>query len=446
MDVINLPKNLELEENILGSILLDKRALPLVVNYLNEEIFYDLRHQLIFRTIKQMYDKNIQIDLSTVFQRLIDNKHSEEVGALYLSKITNSVVSTAHLNTHIEVVIELYKRRKLATLGRLMEVSAFDGAESTDDTLATFGKQLLGLQEFGNIYEKTIDQIIMQLNEGRDAAVSGQLLGINTGFMELNNTLCGWVDPDFVIIAARPGMGKTAFMLSSIYHIAIQGGIATAIFSLEMSSNQLVERLESISSELPLKRLRMNLLTDNEKVHLMRTDDKILTSPIYIEDMGGISVTQLRAKATILKQKYGIKIIFIDYLQLMSGTGKSNQNREQEVSYISRSLKALAKELEVPIIALSQLSRRVEERGDKMPQLSDLRESGSIEQDADAVIMLMRPGYYEQTESVEIGGKEYSPNDLVVCKVEKNRHGATKNLALRFLPETMTFQDYVQGL
>jgi replicative DNA helicase len=446
MDVINLPKNLELEENILGSILLDKRALPLVVNYLNEEIFYDLRHQLIFRTIKQMYDKNIQIDLSTVFQRLIDNKHSEEVGALYLSKITNSVVSTAHLNTHIEVVIELYKRRKLATLGRLMEVSAFDGAESTDDTLATFGKQLLGLQEFGNIYEKTIDQIIMQLNEGRDAAVSGQLLGINTGFMELNNTLCGWVDPDFVIIAARPGMGKTAFMLSSIYHIAIQGGIPTAIFSLEMSSNQLVERLESISCELPLKRLRMNLLTDNEKVHLMRTDDKILTSPIYIEDMGGISVTHLRAKATILKQKYGIKIIFIDYLQLMSGTGKSNQNREQEVSYISRSLKALAKELEVPIIALSQLSRRVEERADKMPQLSDLRESGSIEQDADAVIMLMRPGYYEQTESVEIGGREYSPSDLVVCKVEKNRHGATKNLALRFLPETMTFQDYVQGL
>jgi replicative DNA helicase len=442
MDVINLPKNLEIEENILGSILLDKRALPFVVNYLTEEIFYDLRHQLIFRTIKQMYDKNIQVDLSTVFQRLIDNKHSDEVGALYLSKLTNNVVSTAHLNTHIEVLIELYKRRKLANIGRLMEVAAFDGAESTDDTLSTFGKQLLGLQEFGNIYEKTIDQIILQLNESRDAATEGQLLGINTGFIELNNTLCGWVKPDFVIIAARPGMGKTAFMLSSIYQIAIQEGIATAIFSLEMSSNQLVERLESISSELALKRLRMNLMTDNEKVHLLRTDDKILTSPIYIEDMGGISVTQLRSKATILKQKYGIKIIFIDYLQLMSGTGKSNQNREQEVSYISRSLKALAKELEVPIIALSQLSRRVEERADKMPQLSDLRESGSIEQDADAVIMLMRPGYYEQTESVEIGGKEYAPNDLVVCKVEKNRHGATKNLALRFLPETMTFQDY----
>jgi replicative DNA helicase len=209
-----------------------------------------------------------------------------------------------------------------------------------------------------------------------------------------------------------------------------------------MSSEQLVERLESIGSQMPLKWLRMNTLDATQRKVLLKTDDLLLTSPIHIEDMGGISVTQLRAKATILKQKYGIKVIFIDYLQLMSGTGKSNQNREQEVSYISRSLKALAKELEVPIIALSQLSRRVEERGDKMPQLSDLRESGSIEQDADAVIMLMRPHYYEMTEAIEIGGKEYSPSDLVVCKVEKNRHGSTKNIALRFLPETMKFEDY----
>ena len=173
----------------------------------------------------------------------------------------------------------------------------------------------------------------------------------------------------------------------------------------------------------------MNNLNDAERKVLLKTDDKILLSPLHIEDMGGISISQLRAKATIMKQKYGIKVIFIDYLQLMSGQGKNNQNREQEVSLISRSLKSLAKELQVPIIALSQLSRRVEERADKMPQLSDLRESGSIEQD-------------EMTEPIEIGGTEYSTNDLVICKVEKNRHGTTKNLALRFLPETMTFLDY----
>ena len=282
----------------------------------------------------------------------------------------------------------------------------------------------------------------MTLNYARDKAQSGELLGFNTGFEEINNTLAGWCKPDLVIIAARPGMGKTAFMLSTIYHLCIVQKVPVAIFSLEMSSEQLVERLESITSMIPLKRLRMNNMNEAERKILLKTDDKILLSPLHIEDMGGISISQLRAKATIMKQKYGIKEIFIDYLQLMSGQGKNNQNREQEVSLISRSLKSLAKELQVPIIALSQLSRRVEERADKMPQLSDLRESGSIEQDADAVIMLMRPNYYEMTNPIEIGGTEYATNDLVICKVEKNRHGQTKNLALKFLPDTMTFIDY----
>jgi replicative DNA helicase len=231
-------------------------------------------------------------------------------------------------------------------------------------------------------------------------------------------------------------------MLSSVYHLAILNSVPTAIFSLEMSSEQLVERLESITSQVPLKRLRTNNLNDYERKLLLKTDDKIITAPIYIEDTGGISISQLRAKATILKQKYGIKVIFLDYLQLMSGQGKQNQNREQEVSFISRSLKALAKELEVPIIALSQLSRKVEERADKLPMLSDLRESGSIEQDADIVIMLMRPSYYEMKEPVEIGGKEYHPDDLVIVKVEKNRHGKTGNIPIRFIGETTTFEDY----
>jgi len=442
MQVIDLPKNIEVERNILGSLLIDKKSLSLVINYLKEDIFYDYKHQLVFRVIKDMYDKNIQIDLTTVFQRLVDSKQTDQVSAYYLSELTKDVVTTAHLNTHIELIIELYKRRILVELGRELMSGAIGGQVETIDFMAEMSKKLIQLQEFGNIYEKMMEDIILSINYSRDTAQKGALLGYNTGFNELNNTLCGWVKPDLVIVAARPGMGKTAFMLSSIYQLACLNNVPTAIFSLEMSSEQLVERLESISSELPLKWLRMNIMDDAQRKVLLKTDDLLLTSPIHIEDMGGISVTQLRAKATIMKQKYGIKVIFIDYLQLMSGTGKSNQNREQEVSYISRSLKALAKELEVPIIALSQLSRRVEERGDKMPQLSDLRESGSIEQDADAVIMLMRPAYYEMTEAIEIGGKEYSPKDLVVCKVEKNRHGSTKNIALRFLPETMKFEDY----
>ena len=442
IQVQDLPKNLEVERNILGSLLIDKKSLSLVINYLKEDIFYDYKHKLVFRTIRDMYDKNIPIDITTLYQRIVDAKQTDQVNAYYLSEMTKDVVSTAHLETHIELIIELYKRRMLVLLGGELVVGATNGEAETMDFMAEVSKKLIQLQEFGNIYEKMMEDIILSINYSRDMAQKGGLLGFNTGFNELNNTLCGWVKPDLVIVAARPGMGKTAFMLSSIYQLACLDSVPVAVFSLEMSSEQLVERLESISSQLPLKWLRMNTIDDAQRKVLLKTDDLLLTSPIHIEDMGGISVTQLRAKATILKQKYGIKVIFIDYLQLMSGIGKSNQNREQEVSYISRSLKALAKELEVPIIALSQLSRRVEERGDKMPQLSDLRESGSIEQDADAVIMLMRPHYYEMTEPIEIGGKEYATNDLVICKVEKNRHGYTKNIALRFLPETMKFEDY----
>jgi replicative DNA helicase len=443
MEVINLPNSKELEKSILGAILLDKRTLPLVVGHLKTEIFYDLGHQKIFAAVKKMYDDNISVDLNTVAQKLTGDEAFKELGgAFYLSKLTDNITGAGHINSHIEMVIELYKKREAFLLFKQTEYECLDNDSQSIDLLSTVNSKLIALQEYGNIHEKTIDDVIMSLNYSRDKAQNGDLLGYNTGFEEINNTLAGWCRPDFVVIAARPGMGKTAFMLSTIYHLTIVNKVPTAIFSLEMSSEQLVERLESITSMIPLKRLRMNNMNEAERKILLKTDDKILLSPLHIEDMGGISISQLRAKATIMKHKYGIKVIFIDYLQLMSGQGKSNQNREQEVSLISRSLKSLAKELQVPIIALSQLSRRVEERADKMPQLSDLRESGSIEQDADAVIMLMRPNYYEMTNPIEIGGTEYATNDLVICKVEKNRHGTTKNIPLRFLPETMTFVDY----
>jgi replicative DNA helicase len=443
IEATNLPKNTELEKNILGSLLIDKNALPLVIGLLNEDVFYDLKHKKIFSTIKSMFDKHIAIDITTIAQKLQGDKAMDEVGgAYYLSKLTDNIVHTNHLNTHIEMVVELYKKRQ-AYLTLIQKSSEFLHPDTESlDSISSLISKLLGLQEFGNIYEQTIDQIVMQVITKRDMANKGELLGFDTGFTELNSTIGGWCAPDMVVVAARPGAGKTAFMLSSVYHLAIVKSVSTAIFSLEMSSEQLVERLESISSQVPLKRLRMNILNDYEKEVVMKADDQIIQAPIYIDDTGGLNISQLRAKATILKQKYGIKVIFIDYLQLMSGQGKSNQNREQEVSTISRNIKALAKELGVPIIALSQLSRRVEERADKIPQLSDLRESGSIEQDADIVVMLMRPEYYEMQESVEIKGKEYHPNGLVICKVEKNRHGITTNIPLRFIGETITIQNH----
>jgi len=782
MIAINLPKALDIESNILGALLLDKRTIPLVIGHLKTDIFYDLKHQKIFNAIKEMYDANVSIDLSTVAQKLSQDKDIQDVGgAYYLSKLTDNVVSSHHINSHIEIVIEMYKKREAYKVLKIAENQCLNNDSESIALLSDLNSQLIALQEYGNIYEKSIEDIVLAINYARDKASNGELLGFNTGFEELNHTIAGWCKPDLCIIAARPGAGKclgygtkvimfdgttkevqdlqvgeylmgvdskprrimslargmenmywvrqnngfdyrvneshilslkrsrnginifngdvlnipvkeylqksdkfktnykgyktgferpddfsvgrlspymlglwlgdgtsakpgitameseiideiysygkkfglgirierkhetsvsyyynkgsnesnvfwdelkrlnlvnnkhipneyllnsrrfrlqllaglldtdgyltpegkyyeivqknqylgnqiaylartlgfrvnerkkiarsqngtevevlrisisgnineipcrvrhkiarvpnpnknhlctgikvefdkfdnyygftldqdglflledttvthnTAMMLSSVYHLAILNNVPTAIFSLEMSSEQLVERLESITSQVPLKRLRTNNLNDYERKLLLKTDDKIIQAPIYIEDTGGISISQLRAKATILKQKYGIKVIFLDYLQLMSGQGKSNQNREQEVSLISRSLKALAKELEVPIIALSQLSRKVEERADKLPMLSDLRESGSIEQDSDIVIMLMRPSYYEMTEPVEIDGKEYDPSSLVIVKVEKNRHGPTKNLAVRFIGETTTFEDY----
>lgn len=442
MEAVVLPKNIELEQNILGSLLIDKNVIPLVIGMLKEDVFYDLKHQRIFRTLNDMYNRNIAIDITTVAQMMSNEQSLSEVGgAYYLSKLTDSIVRTNHLNTHIAMAVELYKKRQAYFLFKQSEVECLDMDSEVIDLLSSVNSKLIGLQEFGNIYEKTIDQIVLAVIEKRDMAQKGELLGFNTGFTELNHTIAGWCKPDMIIVAARPGAGKTAMMLSSIYHLAILNSVPTAIFSLEMSSEQLVERLESIVSQVPLKRLRTNNMNEYEKVELMKADDKILQSPIYIEDTGGISIQQLRAKATVMKQKYGIKVIFIDYLQLMTANSKQNQNREQEVSTISRSLKALAKELEVPIISLSQLSRRVEERTDKMPQLSDLRESGSLEQDADIVIMLMRPSYYEMTEPVTIGGTEYDSQSLVICKVEKNRHGVTKNIPLRFIGETVTFEN-----
>ena len=443
MELIVMPKSVDIEANILGILLLDKKTIPLVMGHLRTEIFYDLKHQKIFNSIKEMYDSNVSIDLTTVAQKLSQDEYIKDAGgAYYLTKLTDNVTSSANLMTHIDIVIELYKKRESYNIFKLASIQVLDNDNSTIDLLSDVNSQLINLQEYGNIYEKKIEDVVMSINFARDMAQKGELLGFNTGFQELNRTIAGWCKPDLCIIAARPGAGKTAMMLSSVYHLSIVNKIPVAIFSLEMSAEQLVERLESITSQVPLKRLRTNNLEDYERKVLLQTDDKIITAPIYIEDTGGISINQLRAKATILKQKYGIKVLFLDYLQLMSGQGKANQNREQEVSTISRSLKALAKELEIPIIALSQLSRKVEERADKIPMLSDLRESGSIEQDADIVIMLMRPSYYEMKEPVEIGGKQYNPDDLVIVKVEKNRHGKTGNLAIKFIGETTTFEDY----
>jgi replicative DNA helicase len=289
-------------------------------------------------------------------------------------------------------------------------------------------------KDIGYFGMKVLDQHAMVKNTG--------VLGIKTGISELDKAACGLVSPDLIIVAARPGAGKTAMALSITYNISVKQKIACAWFSLEMDGTQLVRRLVSMDTGIPHEAIRNGTTTSEQDRIIGESVDKISYSPIHIEDRTSMNIRDIRTRASLLKKKHNIGLVIVDYIQLMSGIDSKGKNREQVVSEISRGLKCLAKELEIPVIALSQLSRSVETRGDKMPQLSDLRESGAIEQDADSVMFLMRPEYYGMTEPVEIGGTEYPVQRLAICSIAKNRHGQTKNIALEFTGNTMTFTDH----
>jgi replicative DNA helicase len=280
---------------------------------------------------------------------------------------------------------------------------------------------------------------LFELAKQRDKSTADGQIGINTGYNSLNALISGWVAPDLIILAARPAQGKTAFMLNTIINVLKQK-IPVGIFSLEMSGEQLVNRLLSLDSGIAHSKLRHNHLVEEEVVRLMKSEARMEKFPLYIDDSPSLNIRDLRSKATIMKRKYGIKFLCIDYLQLMSGVDRKG-TRETEISEISRGCKIIAKELNIPVLALSQLSRAVESRNDKLPQLSDLRESGSIEQDADSVIFLMRPETYNIKE-IEIRGSTYSSDGICVVKIGKNRHGSLKTLPFKFIGDSMSFKEH----
>jgi replicative DNA helicase len=280
---------------------------------------------------------------------------------------------------------------------------------------------------------------VLECHKQRTSIAENGQIGLDTGWHTLNNVISGWVNPDLIIIAARPAQGKTAFMLNAILQL-LQRGKSVGVFSLEMSGTQLVNRLLSIVSKINHHNLRHNTLNPYEQQSVGRAEDTLLDYKLYIDDSPSLNIRELRSKATIMKRKYNIDILCVDYLQLMSGTDRKS-NRETEIAEISRGCKILAKELDIPVIALSQLSRAVENRPDKMPQLSDLRESGGIEQDADSVIFLMRPATYNIQE-VEIGDETYGTHELCVVKVSKNRHGSLRVIPFRFIGERMEFKEW----
>ncbi len=438
------PQAVELEDAILGALMIDVNCVFIGMSRLFPEIFYKEANQRIFTAIQKLYDQNNKIDILTVVDQL---KKMEELdlvgGGYYVTKLTNAVISGANIENHINIISETYLKRQAIQLSGSLINDAYDDSTDAFDLIneADNGFQKIQEQVIGGM-TKSIASFGLKVLEQHAQVKETGVLGISTGLKALDSVICGLVAPDLIIIAARPGQGKTALALSITYNTSVLNEIPCAWFSLEMDGTQLVRRLASIDTGIDHEKIRKGETTFDEDKMLGVSIDKISSSKIFIEDKAGINQRDIRTRANLLKKKHGIGFIVVDYLQLMKGIDTKNKSRENIVSDISRSLKELAKELSVPVIALSQLSREVEKRVDKMPQLSDLRESGGIEQDADEVIFLMRPEYYQMTESVRIGDKEYDVNGLTIVSTAKNRHGSTKNTPLTFKGRCMHFTDH----
>jgi len=444
-DLKALPQSKELEESVLGAIMMEPGCLPLVVSRLHEAVFYHELHRRAYRAIMSLYDQSQPADLVTVTERMSRlGLFDKSVTPYDLTVITNAVVSSANIEAHILILQQYFLQREAIRMGNEMVFNGYNA--DPFDTLNSASADILRLQEQAlKGYTKTIADHIIQVNKEREAISQKGTLGTSTGLTVLDEVISGLVPPDLIILAARPGMGKTALALTIARYVAVEKCEPVGIFSLEMSAAQLVTRLESIESGINHEQIRKNDLSESQQIHLAKADAILAKAGIHIDDHAGLNIRELRTAASIMKRKYGIKHLIVDYLQLMSGVDERGKSRENIISEISRGAKVIAKELNISVIALSQLSRAVESRPDKMPQLSDLRESGSLEQDADEVIFLMRPEYYEMIGAVEIGGQEYDSKDLVICKIAKNRHGSPKGIPLYFNAPCMTFMDRPPG-
>ena len=441
------PQNLEFENAILGICMLEKFAFATANQFLFKEAFYKFGNECIYEALCTLFDNNKPIDIITVVQQLRESGKLEDVGGAYaVTVLTNNVKSDAHLEDWCKKILELYmKREGIRISGELMnncysdETDAFEVMNATDN-------QIIDLQEVvlrGQIAD--LSTYTAQVYDEYEKVKQTGVLGIKTGIQAYDDVMCGLVSPDLVIIAARPGAGKTAFALSITKNITYDQDIPGAWFSFEMKGSQLVRRLASMITGINHELIRHGNIHPNLEQLFMDTLHNISTKPLFIEDKSNMNIRELRSRAIVLKRKFDIQYIVVDYLQMMDGIDSANKNRNDIVGEISRGLKNLAKELDINVTALSQLSRAVEGRSDKMPQLSDLRESGSIEQDADSVLFLMRPDYYGITNEYTIDGQEYAAKDLTLGIAGKNRHGATKNIAMQFNGPTMTISSHSQG-
>ena len=437
------PQAIELEQAVLGALLIDNESLSDAIDSLQAEYFYVPKHQKIFEAIVNLFNNTKPVDILTVSEELKRLEYFENIGGLaYISELTNNVASSSNTEFHARIIAEKFIKRSLINISRRISTDAFDDAVDIFDLLNNAEAELFTVTEgtLRKSYDK-MSTLIKGALENIETLRNKEdgLSGIPSGFTNLDRVTSGWQQSDLVICAARPGMGKTAFALTMARNIAVEHNTPIGFFSLEMPSEQLVNRLIASEAELGASKLRKGDLADHEMVQLHEKIKHLSEAPIFIDDTPALTIFELRAKARRLVKNHGVKIIMIDYLQLMQAGGNSG-NREQEISTISRSLKGIAKELKIPVIALSQVNRGVESRtgvGSKRPMLSDLRESGAIEQDADIVTFIYRPEYYKIYEW-DNGDDSRGQGELIIAK---HRNGSLKNVRLKFIGEFAKFSD-----
>lgn len=428
------PQNIEAEQAVLGAIFLEPAALTLASEILIPEDFYRASHQKIFNVMLNLSDKGKAVDLITVTEELAAAKLIEELGGVsYLSDLAGSVPTAANIEYYAKIVEEKSLLRRLIRTATGIVQDGYQREDEVDVLLSEAEKNIMEVSSrkktgtFHNIKDvlvRTYDNIEMMHNR------VGDITGIATGFTELDKITAGFQRNDLIIVGARPSVGKTAFALNIGQNVATKAEENVAIFSLEMGAEQLVMRMLCAEGNIDAQRLRTGSLTDEDWGKLTMAMGSLSNAGIFIDDTPGVRVQDIRSKCRRLKQEHGLGMIIIDYLQLILGSGRSGENRQQEVSEISRSLKQLARELEVPVIALSQLSRGVEQRQDKRPMMSDIRESGSIEQDADIVAFLYREDYYD---------KEAEDKNIIEIIIAKQRNGPTGTVSLAFVKEYNKF-------
>lgn len=423
----SLPQSLEAEQSVIGAMIIDKSAISKALEKLKDEDFYRDGHKVIFKAIREMFSKDMAVDLVTLLEYLKSTDNLDKAGGVtYISEVSSSVITTANLEAYIKIVEDKSTLRKLIKSATQIIEESYNKQDRVEDVIDIAQKKIFDLAEkqganeyesLANVLERGFLEIERLFNN------KGSITGVGSGIRDLDAKTSGFQKGDMVLIAARPSMGKTTFSLNIAENAALREGKSVVIFSLEMSKEQLAYKLLCSEANVDMLKLRTGNLDDDDWERIARATGPLSKAKIYIDDTAGLSVMEMRSKCRKIKMEHGIDMILIDYLQLMSGSAGS-ESRQQEVSEISRSIKALAKEMECPVIALSQLSRAPEQRADHRPMLSDLRESGSIEQDADVVMFLYRDEYYN---------KETEEKNIGECIIAKQRNGPVGTVKMAWI-------------